>query len=217
VVQLGGAGSPSAPSVPGLPADLGNLLGQSGAAPAGAEAGVSTQITVGAQVRNGTAVATIVDVSELGLVAEVDETDVLLVKEGIKAEAELDAAPGVKLDATVKAIDVLPTPNSRGAVAYKVHLALAGGPVNPRPGMSALVRLRVRDVPGALSVPASAVFRADEKDWVWVKAPDGTAQRRSVKVGVAGREMLEIVEGLREGETVVSQGADKVSEGGKLP
>ncbi len=38
--------------------------------------------------------ATIVDVSSLSLAADVDETDVFLVKPGVKADAELDAVPG---------------------------------------------------------------------------------------------------------------------------
>ncbi|HEX6684019.1 MAG TPA: efflux RND transporter periplasmic adaptor subunit [Candidatus Limnocylindrales bacterium] len=218
VVQLGGASSPSAPTIPNLPGDLSSLLGAGGGgAPAAPEAGVSNQVSAGAPVKTGTAIATIVDVSELGLVAEVDETDVLLVKEGIRAEAELDAAPGSRLDATVKAIDVLPTPNSRGAVAYKVHLVLSAASIQPRPGMSALVRLRVRQAESAVAVPAAAVFNSDGKDWVWVRSGDGTAQRREVKVGVAGRDLLQIAEGLREGENVVVRGADRVREGDRLP
>jgi HlyD family secretion protein len=50
-----------------------------------------------------------------------------------------------------------------------------------------------------------------------VRTADGTAQRRPVKVGVAGRDLLQITDGLREGETVVVKGADKVREGDRLP
>lgn len=215
VVQLGGASSSS----PSIPTDISSLLGGlSAPAPAtGTQAGVTTNVSVGSPVSSGTAIATIVDISELGLVADVDETDVLLVKEGVQAEVELDAAPGVKLDASVTAIDVLPTANSRGAVAYKVHLVLAKGSVTPRPGMSALVRLRVREAADAVAVPAAAVFSADGQDVVWVRTADGTARRRQVKVGVSGRDLLQITDGLREGETVVVKGADKVHEGDRLP
>jgi len=218
VVQLGGASSASVPSIPSLPGDLSGLLG--GAGPAGAsgpEAGVSNQVSAGAQVKNGTAIATIVDMSELGLVAEVDETDVLLVREGVRADAELDAAPGARLEATVKAIDLLPTPNSRGAVAYKVHLVLTPSSIHPRPGMSALIRLRVREAANAVAVPAAAVFNADGKDWVWVRSGDGRAQKREIRIGVAGRDLLEITDGVRDGERVVVRGADRVREGDRLP
>lgn len=216
VVQLGGTSS--APSAPSLPGDLSSLLGGASAAGTGGpEAGVSNQVSAGSQVKSGTAIATIVDMSEIGLVAEVDETDILLVKDGLEAEAELDAAPGAKLAATVKAIDVLPTPNSRGAVAYKVHLVLSSSGVQPRPGMSALVRLRVREADNAVAVPAAAVFNAEGKDWVWVRTGDGRAQKREVRIGVAGRDLLEITNGLGDGERVVVKGADQVREGDRLP
>ena len=216
VVQLGGASSSAA--VPSIPSDLAGLIGGATASSGGGpEAGVSTQVSAGAQVKAGTAIATIVDVSEMGLVAEVDETDVLLVREGLRADAELDAAPGARLEATVKAIDVLPTPNSRGAVAYKVHLVLAPSSIRPRPGMSALIRLRVREAANAVAVPAAAVFNAEGKDWVWVRSGDGTAQRRAVTVGVAGRDLLEITNGLGDGERVVVKGADQVRQGDRLP
>jgi HlyD family secretion protein len=215
VVQLGGTATGAS-----APADLTSLLGGLGgmpAAPAGPMAGVSAAVAVGSPVSAGTAILTIVDISELGLIAEVDETDVLLVNTGVQAEAELDAAPGVKLQAGVTAIDVLPTSNSRGAVAYKVHLVLKPGDVTPRPGMSALVRLKVREASNTVSVPAAAVFNIDGQDTVWVRGTDNKAQKRRVKVGVAGRDVLQIEDGLRQGEWIVVRGADKISEGSELP
>jgi HlyD family secretion protein len=215
VVQLGGSSSPAAPT------DITSLIsGLGAAAPAAGgntPAGVSTTVSVGTPVKAGTAILTVVDLNELGLVADVDETDVLLVKQGIAAEVELDAAPGAKLTAKVTAIDVLPTANSRGAVAYKVHLLLDASDITPRPGMSALVRLKVREASNTVSVPAAAVFNSDGQDTVWVRGPDNLAHKRKVKVGVAGRDVLQITDGLAQGEWVVSRGADKVTEGGKLP
>jgi HlyD family secretion protein len=217
VVQLGGAAS-----APSAPSDLTSLLGgfTGGGLPAAANStpnGVATTVAVGMPVKAGTAILTVVDMTELGIVADVDETDVLLVKQGISADVELDAAPGAKLTGKVTAIDVLPTANSRGAVAYKVHLVLGPAEISPRPGMSALVRLKVREASNAVAVPAAAVFNSDGSDTVWVRGPDNLAHKRKVKVGVAGRDMLQIIEGLTQGDWVVARGADKVTEGGKLP
>lgn len=215
VIQLGGASSAPAPS------DLTSLISGLGvAAPAtgnGTPNGVATTVSVGIPVKAGTAIVTVVDLSELGIVADVDETDVLLVKQGISADVELDAAPGKKLTGKVSAIDVLPTANSRGAVAYKVHLLLDPSDISPRPGMSALVRLKVREATNAITVPAAAVFSSDGTDAVWVRGTDNLAHKRKVTVGVAGRDLLQITEGLAQGEWVVSRGTDKVTEGGKLP
>lgn len=221
VVQLGGASSSGA----SLPADLSGLLGAAGgqlpstgaAAPA---PGVAQTVPEGGIVGAGTAIVTIVDVSELGLAAEVDETDILLVKPGLEAEVELDAAPGVRYPARVATIDVLPTANSRGAVAYRVRLALTAPPAGaptPRPGMNAVARLLVREASSAVAVPAAAVFSAEGRDMIWVRTAAGTAERRPVTVGVTGTDLVQIVDGVQAGERVVIRGADKISTGDELP
>src|SRR5262249_43634590 len=137
-------------------------------------AGVDDVLMVGDQVSAGTAVVTIVDVSEIGLVGEVDETDVLLVSPGVTASVDLDAAPGVSYEATVGTVDLLPTPSSRGGVAYRIRLSFAPpkagaeSPPTPRPGMSAVAHLRVRTATNAVTVPAAAVFSSGGHEAVWV-------------------------------------------------
>jgi hypothetical protein len=101
---------------------LASLLGSvsSGAAAAstaggGETVGVDDILAPGDRVSAGASVVTIIDVSEIGLVGEVDETDVLLVSPGITADVELDAAPGLRFEATVGTVDLLPTPSNRAA------------------------------------------------------------------------------------------------------
>jgi HlyD family secretion protein len=178
---------------------------------------------VGGRVTAGTPVLTVVDVSDLGLVAEVDETDVLLVRSGLGATVELDAATGASYEASVRAVDVLPTPSTRGGVAYKVRLSLAGGrsgdgqdAPEPRPGMSAVVRLQVREASDAVTVPAAAVFSADGRDAVWV-VRDGRAARVPVTLGVQGADVVQVVSGVDAGQRVVVSGADRVRDGQELP
>ena len=238
-VQLGGStpgtgtgstGSTGGPldSVLGqLPADVqeqaSSALG--GAASSGGGSPVQTvgPVTEGMPVSTGTPLATIVDDSVLSLVADVDETDVFLVRPGIRASAELDAVPGARYAATVAAVDLSPTPSARGGVSYRVRLSLAAGKLpdgdpapKPRPGMSAVADLRVRTAMDAVTVPASAVVRDGDRDAVWVQ--DGRlARRRIVTVGTQGEDAVEIRAGVRVGERVVVRGADRVQEGQELP
>lgn len=196
-----------------------------GGAPSGGGSSVQTvgPITAGMPVSTGMPLATVVDVSVLSLVAEVDETDVFLVKPGVRAVAELDAVPGARYAATVAAIDLSPTSSARGGVSYRVRLRLGAGTLpggdpapKPRPGMSAVADLRVRTATDAVSVPAAAVVRDGDRDAVWLR--DGTvARRRVVTVGTQGEDVVEVSEGLREGDQVVVRGADRVQEGQELP
>lgn len=182
----------------------------------GSVAGVDDVLAVGDQVGAGAPVVTIVDVSEIGLVGEVDETDVLLVAPGITADVDLDAAPGVAFEATVGTVDLLPTPSARGGVAYRIRLSFhakqSGSVGQPRPGMSAVAHLRVRSAVDAVAVPAGAVFGSDLGETVWVLR-DGAAVRQAVKVGVQGADLVQILSGVEPGERVVVSGTDHVTAG----
>ncbi|MGC5019818.1 efflux RND transporter periplasmic adaptor subunit [Micromonospora sp. DT47] len=210
--------------------DLGALLG-GGELPAGIDSsalspsragppsGVDDAIGVGGRVTAGAPVLTIVDTSALGLAAEVDETDVLLVRPGLTATVELDAVTGATYEATVRSVDVLPTSSARGGVSYRVRLGLGAGKLRegepaptPRPGMNAIVHLRVREAADAVTVPASAVFSADGRDAIWV-VRDGKADRAAVTVGVQGPDLVQIIDGVQAGDRVVVRGADQVTDG----
>lgn len=234
-VQLGGSGSGSGGSAQSG-SDLGAALSQlpadqqqqaasalGGAAPTGSgQVQTTGPVTVGTPVSTGTTLATIVDVSTLSLQADVDETDVFLVKPGVKAQAQLDAVPGAQYPATVASVALSPTQSARGGVSYRARLTLTSGTMpdgsrapTPRPGMSAVADLQVRTARDAVSVPATAIVRDGNRDAVWVV--DGTrARRRTVTVGTQGADQVAITAGLRVGDQVVVRGADKVREGQAL-
>ncbi len=196
------------------------LLGAAGGGGGGSAAG--GPVGVGSPVEAGGLLATIIDDSELTLRAEVDETDILTVTEGIGAEIELDAVPGAVYPASVTFIDLAPTTSARGGVSYAVTLALetgrfAGGEEapRPRPGMSAVVGLKVAEAANTMSVPASALVRDGDRDTVWV-VENGKAVRREVKLGAEGEEYVEVLSGVSVGNTVVVRGADEIREGDKV-
>jgi multidrug efflux pump subunit AcrA (membrane-fusion protein) len=229
VVQFGGAAG-TAPATGSLSSLLSSVTGAGVPAPAPAQGGgarpsgpgVDEVVGLGAPVGAGTTVATIVDTSALGLVADVDETDVLLVAPGIHAQIELDAAPGASYDATVGSVDVLPTTSARGGVAYRTRLTLGSGHFSdgrpaptPRPGMSAVAHLRVREARDVVTVPAAAVVRADGHDMLWL-VRDGKAVRVPVTLGVQGPDRVQVVAGVSAGDRVVVHGADQVRPGQSL-
>jgi len=231
VVQLGGpATSNGLPSITDLLGSQAGALGAaSGATGSGAAAGTGTTgpgidpaPAVGTRVSAGTTILTVVDLTEPGLLAEVDETDILLVAPGVTATVELDAAPGARYEATVRSVDLLPSASAQGGVSYRARLALTAGTFAdgraapaPRPGMSAVAHLAVRSAAGAVVVPAAAVFNSDGRDSVWV-VRGGKAERVPVTIGVSGADLVQVTNGLDEGERVVVRGADRVKAGQKL-
>jgi HlyD family secretion protein len=173
----------------------------------------------GMPVSTGEILLSIIDVSDLSLAAEVDETDILLVKPGVTADVEFDAVPGARYPAEVQSVDLGPTTSTRGGVSYLVRLSLGAGSTpdgepapEPRPGMSAVADLLVRTAHNAVSVPSSAVVSDGSVDTVWL-VENGRAERREVKLGAQGEDVVQVLEGLEIGDQVVVRGADRVSAG----
>jgi RND family efflux transporter MFP subunit len=191
---------------------------------AGAPAPTTTSpgLPVGSPVSSGQPLLTVTDLSGLSVAAEVDETDVLLVKPGVRATIELDAVPDATYPGVVTSVDVAPTTSSRGGVSYRVRLSLGQGTTaddqpapSPLPGMSAVVDLQVRTARAALAVPTSAVVRDEGQDVVFL-VQDGRAVRREVVLGAQGEETVEVVRGLEQGDRVVGRDADRLTDGAQI-
>jgi hypothetical protein len=170
-------------------------------------------------------VATVFDVSGLLVTAEVDETDIALVKPGQKAEVELDAFPQAPFAAKVRRVAVAPASgqSAAGGVTYQVDLALGEpAPGNgeaepvPRVGMTATAAIEVRRVTDGLSVPGSALVGRSGGQAVFV-VEDGKVHLRPVQVAADGEDRVAVASGLREGERVVSRGAERLHDGQDWP
>ena len=209
----------------GVAGTAGELLRGSGGGFAGDPSGgssVSGALAVGSPVAGGSVLLRITDVSSLFLVADVDETDILLVEPGTEGDVELDAVPGATYAARVQSVDLQSTQSTRGGVTYVARMSLGPGRTDagdaapvPRPGMSAVVDLAVRTATDAVSVPVAAVFRDGPRDAVWV-VEGGVARTRAVRLGAEGESAVEVVTGLTEGERVVVSGNDRVRDGQRL-
>lgn len=212
----------------GAPSGLSGLLSQVPGAqqmpslPATGSSGDGSAVATGVPVSAGDSIVTVTDVSKLTLAADIDETDVLLVKEGAQAAVELDAVPGATYTARVTGVGVTPMQATTGGVSYPVRLTLGGGTFDdggvapaPKPGMSAVARLTVRESPSAVSAPASAIVTSGRESVVWVVV-NGAAQRRTVKLGAQGDAVVEVLSGLSVGERIVVKGADSVRQGQQL-
>lgn len=211
----------------GLDGLLGQLPGggqQLPSLPSGGGSGSgATPVATGVPVSAGDPIVTVTDVSELTLAADIDETDVLLVRKGTKATVELDAVPGAGYAARVTGVGVTPKEGTTGGVSYPVRLTLGAGTYDdgtraptPKPGMSAVARLTVRESPSAVSVPASAIVSSGRESVIWVAGGTG-AERRVVKLGAQGDAVVEVLSGVSLGERVVVRGADSVRQGQPLP
>jgi cobalt-zinc-cadmium efflux system membrane fusion protein len=144
------------------------------------------------------------DLRTLWVVAHASERDALRVRVGAQTRLALPALPGTSLHANVAFVGRQVEAASR---TIPVRLTLANPDGALRPGMSATVWLPIGEGASVLSVPAAAVQRLREKWCVFV--PEGPGEFEVRPVG-RGRDLageVEILSGLRAGETVVVEGA----------
>lgn len=77
-------------------------------------------------------------------------------------------------------------------------------------------RLLVETLRDATLVPAAAVQRGPDSSFVWVVQPDSTVSLRMVRPGPSQGDVVAVTSGLEPGETVVTDGIDKLSPGAKV-
>lgn len=227
-VQLGrvgeGAAAPAAPSVPGLPEGAGEAL--QGLATGGAQPASGPLLRAGSQVSAGQEVATVLDVDRLTVAAEVDETDIALVRAGQGGTVELDAFPGARFGARVTRVALTPggSQPAGGGVSYQVDLDLGrvldgtegGTPPAARVGMTATAEIQVRSAPDALSVASSALVGRGAGQAVYVIEGD-RVRLRPIRLAASGEERVAVAEGLQAGERVVVRGAERLHDGQRYP
>ncbi|THF64461.1 efflux RND transporter periplasmic adaptor subunit [Pseudothauera rhizosphaerae] len=153
----------------------------------------------GARFMPGEALFRIADLSRVWVIAEVFEHDLGRVEVGQQASVTLDAFPGRRFEAKVAYL--YPTLNA-ATRSTPVRLELDNRDGLLRPGMFAQVELAGGG--GArLTVPTSAVIDDGDRQVVLVALGEGRFKPQAVRLGERGREFVEVLEGLAEGERVV--------------
>src|SRR5580658_2296808 len=146
---------------------------------------------------------TISDISSVWIVCDVYENDLPTVRIGDTAEITLNAYPGRPFKGKVSNIGAILDPSIRTA---KVRIEVEN-PGMMRLGMFARATFRGQTTEMHTIVPASAVLRMHDRDFVFVPAPDKKFRRVEVVSGDVLNEntnLQEIKSGLKPGQQVVT-------------
>jgi len=171
--------------------------------------------------------ATLMVISDLGEIlaeAKVGELEVSKLRLDQPAEVQVDALPGIVFQAKVfnvaSSSDRNPnqtSSNIQEAQNYKVRVILQGSRTDLdrlRPGMSARVAVLANEIKNTLSVPLQAVMEREDRSGGLGLMPrtrttvflvkDGVTEERTIRLGAATRRTAEVLEGLKEGETLIT-------------
>lgn len=162
---------------------------------------VEKNVIAGTRVMPGMDLFKIADISRVWIDGEVFEKDLGAVRIGQHADVAFQAYPGERFEARVAYLYPSVSVEARTG-RVRLELANPGGRI--KPGMYASVALHPTTPREGLVVPRGAVHQTGERAMVFVRAADGALTPRDVRVGVAAGDVIEIVSGLTEGETVVA-------------
>jgi RND family efflux transporter MFP subunit len=164
------------------------------------------------------------DISQVELLVNVPENVIALTKsakgEDIKAVVQFPTAPGKQFPLQLKEFATRSDPATQ---TYQVVLQMPQPEdINIFPGMTASVTLSLGSSAATdkqMLIPAIAVVaKPDGTSYVWVVDPkEMMVHSQSVNVGaISGSKDIQILEGLKGGETIVVAGVLKLQEGMKV-
>ncbi|MFO0698980.1 MAG: efflux RND transporter periplasmic adaptor subunit [Nitrospira sp.] len=147
---------------------------------------------------------TVADLDVLQVVADVYEHDLALVREGQSAVVRVEAYPGVEFPAKVTSVGDVVDPATR---TIKVRARVDNQAHKLKPEMFARLQLDVGETRQFLTVPREAVLEAEGKQFVYVVESDHLYRKREVKIAAISPDQTRVIEGLKQGERIVTKGA----------
>ena len=166
-------------------------------------------VDTGQFVKNGAVLATLVDTTRLRLRFKLSEGESLRVHAGDTVSFRVKA-----LGARQFATEVYHVGEVADAATRQVEVvAWVRNPGMLKPGFFAEVDVATESHKDALVVPEGAV-QASERGFITYVAEGGRARLRPIEIGLrTGTGVVEILSGLRAGETVVVEGSDRLADG----
>jgi Cu(I)/Ag(I) efflux system membrane fusion protein len=142
----------------------------------------------------------VTDLSAVWVMADVFEQDIGLVRPGARADVRINAYPDQVFKGTITYIYPTLQAETR-TVPVRIELA------NPRqllkPAMFAQVELQVGAPAAVLTIPESAVIDSGTRRIVLVQRAEGRFEPREVRLGARSENLVEVLDGVRDGEPVV--------------
>ncbi len=170
-------------------------------------------IEPGAVVSPGTQLFELVDVSRLKLNITVNEAQVAHLKPGDKVTVKASVFPDKTFAGNISFI----APKADNALNFPVEIQLASNPQNIlRAGMYGTAIFNFENTQPVIVVPRTAFAGSVSSNQVFVVDSTNTARVRNVIAGRVVGDKVEILQGLEEGETVITSGQINLSDGTKV-
>jgi membrane fusion protein, multidrug efflux system len=175
-------------------------------------------VDVGDYVKDGAELVNLEDLSALTVRFALPERAIDKLRPGQDVDVTLDALPGRSFKGKVLAVDSQVDANGR-AVQVQAQVANPGALL--KPGMFARARVVFAVRPGTVVVPEEALVPQGERQLLFkvVAGPNGQSlsQRLPARIGLRLPGKVEILEGIKDGDTVVTAGHTRLLRSDAVP
>lgn len=161
----------------------------------------------------GTPIAVLVNIDKLKFIANLDENQVITVKNGQQVQVKADVFSDRTLSGTIKNIAV------RGNDAHKFGVEIEVSNINGnaiRGGMSGKAMFKRPATKSVLAVPRDAIVGSLQDAKLWVVDAQNMVHQKMVKTGEVLDDAVEIKSGVGAGERVVTSGQFNLQENTKV-
>ncbi len=157
------------------------------------------EVFQGQRVSPGLRLYRIADLSEVWVEGDVFERDLRFIEEEAQSHIEVSAYPGEHLMGRVSFVYPTVDVESR---TNRIRVTLPNPDLRLKPGMFATMFFDTR-LPETMTIPLEAVLVTGERNLVFVRDEEGMLQPREVVLGSQAGDYVQILAGLRLGETIV--------------
>ena len=166
----------------------------------------------GTMVKDTTPILNLMDLSQMKMVVNVIEREFIHLQKGQPVNITVTAFPERAFTGKIEIINPALELQSRTA---EIQISIPNPGFLLKPGMFGRVEILLRSNPQAILVPIQSVISEQNQDWVFVL--EGTkAVRRPVKKGVVRDTAVEILQGIRQGDQVITAGHSTLKNGAQV-
>lgn len=159
-------------------------------------------VIAAASVNSGTTLMTIANLSKLLVETHINQVDVARLEPNLSVKLRVESLKDADMDAKISFIAPVATVKN-SVKGFQVQALIEKPNKRLRPGMTVNVLIPLASATDVVSVPISAVFRAEgNKKVIYVRNGE-TTERREVKIGVTNTDFAQVIKGVEDGEEIL--------------
>jgi Cu(I)/Ag(I) efflux system membrane fusion protein len=179
---------------------------------------IARRVNNGDQVNQGTVLFDVADLSHVWIMFDAYESDLPFLNIGDRLTFTVQALPGINFTGNIIFIDPVIDPVTRVA-KIRIEINNESGRLKPEMFATGIVKAELNQYRDKLVIPRSAILWTGTRSIVYVKQPETDEpvfKMREIELGPSLGESYVVVNGLNEGEEIVTQGTFSVDAAAQL-